>query len=103
MLVIVLVSDYTIEMLLMRIFAFESCNLSYGGKVGLNIHMIVKCIDLYYLTIYNVLNIVQMTTAISIEDARREVKILRALTGHKNLVQFYDAYEDEDNVYVVME
>ncbi|GFP97008.1 CDPK-related kinase 7, partial [Phtheirospermum japonicum] len=45
----------------------------------------------------------RMTTAISIEDVRREVKILRALTGHKNLVQFYDAYEDEDNVYVVME
>ncbi|XP_022159248.1 CDPK-related kinase 1-like [Momordica charantia] len=44
-----------------------------------------------------------MTTAIAIEDVRREVKILRALTGHKNLVQFYDAYEDEDNVYVVME
>lgn len=45
----------------------------------------------------------KMTTAIAIEDVRREVKILRALTGHKNLVQFYDAYEDEDNVYVVME
>ena len=44
-----------------------------------------------------------MTTAIAIEDVRREVKIFRALTGHKNLVQFYDAYEDEDNVYVVME
>ncbi|XP_022744388.1 CDPK-related kinase 1-like [Durio zibethinus] len=45
----------------------------------------------------------KMTTAIAIEDVRREVKILRALTGHKNLVQFYDAYEDDDNVYVVME
>jgi serine/threonine protein kinase len=45
----------------------------------------------------------QMTTAIAIEDVRREVKILRALTGHKNLVQFYEAYEDDDNVYVVME
>lgn len=45
----------------------------------------------------------QMTTAIAIEDVRREVKILRALTGHKNLVQFYDAYEDDENVYVVME
>ncbi|CAK9322522.1 unnamed protein product, partial [Citrullus colocynthis] len=45
----------------------------------------------------------KMTTAIAIEDVRREVKILRALTGHKNLVQFYDSYEDEDNVYVVME
>ncbi|KAM4079892.1 hypothetical protein ACJW30_09G149100 [Castanea mollissima] len=45
----------------------------------------------------------KMTTAIAIEDVRREVKILRALSGHKNLVQFYDAYEDDDNVYIVME
>ncbi|KAI8562526.1 hypothetical protein RHMOL_Rhmol03G0042700 [Rhododendron molle] len=45
----------------------------------------------------------KMTTAIAIEDARREVKMLRALTGHRNLVQFYDAYEDDSNVYIVME
>ncbi|KAM7510362.1 hypothetical protein LguiB_009237 [Lonicera macranthoides] len=45
----------------------------------------------------------KMTTAIAIEDVRREVKILRALTGHNNLVQFYDAFEDHENVYVVME
>ncbi|PIA46429.1 hypothetical protein AQUCO_01500160v1 [Aquilegia coerulea] len=45
----------------------------------------------------------KMTTAIAIEDVRREVKILRALTGHDNLVQFYDAYEDQENVYIVME
>nr|DAD29231.1 TPA_asm: hypothetical protein HUJ06_030699 [Nelumbo nucifera] len=45
----------------------------------------------------------KMTTTIAIEDARREVKILHAITGHKNLVQFYDAYEDDDNVYIVME
>ncbi|KHN47935.1 CDPK-related protein kinase [Glycine soja] len=45
----------------------------------------------------------KMTTAIAIEDVRREVKILRALTGHKNLIQFHDAYEDSDNVYIVME
>ncbi|QCE05486.1 Protein kinase [Vigna unguiculata] len=45
----------------------------------------------------------KMTTAIAIEDVRREVKILRALTGHKNLVQFYEAYEDDENVYIVME
>ncbi|XP_065028074.1 calcium/calmodulin-dependent serine/threonine-protein kinase 1 isoform X2 [Musa acuminata AAA Group] len=44
-----------------------------------------------------------MTTAIAIEDVRREVRILSSLTGHKNLVQFFDAYEDEDNVYIVME
>ncbi|CAA7395779.1 unnamed protein product [Spirodela intermedia] len=45
----------------------------------------------------------KMTTAIAIEDVRREVKILKALTGHANLVQFYDAYEDDENVYIVME
>ncbi|KAH0924657.1 hypothetical protein HID58_016913 [Brassica napus] len=45
----------------------------------------------------------KMTTAIAIEDVSREVKILRALTGHKNLVQFYDSFEDDENVYIVME
>ncbi|KAJ0077046.1 hypothetical protein Patl1_36189 [Pistacia atlantica] len=45
----------------------------------------------------------KMTTAIAIEDVRREVKILQALTGHNNLVKFYEAFEDTDNVYVVME
>jgi serine/threonine protein kinase len=44
-----------------------------------------------------------MTTAIAIEDVRREVKILRALSGHQNLIKFYDAFEDESNVYIVME
>ncbi|CAA6659467.1 unnamed protein product [Spirodela intermedia] len=42
----------------------------------------------------------KMTTAIAIEDVRREVKILKAFA---NLVQFYDAYEDDENVYIVME
>ncbi|CAA7019423.1 unnamed protein product [Microthlaspi erraticum] len=45
----------------------------------------------------------KMTTAIAIEDVRREVKILRALSGHDNLPHFYDAYEDHENVYIVME
>ncbi|XP_078433052.1 CDPK-related kinase [Wolffia australiana] len=45
----------------------------------------------------------KMTTAIAVEDVRREVKILKALSGHPNLVQFYEAYEDDDNVYIVME
>ncbi|XP_042386717.1 CDPK-related kinase 3-like [Zingiber officinale] len=44
-----------------------------------------------------------MTTPISIEDIRREVKILKALSNHNNLVKFYDACEDALNVYVVME
>lgn len=45
----------------------------------------------------------KMTTAIAIEDVRREVRILSSLAGHKNLAQFYDAHEDDDNVYIVME
>ncbi|KAL5682940.1 hypothetical protein ACJX0J_009325, partial [Zea mays] len=45
----------------------------------------------------------EMTTAISIEDVRREVKILKALSGHSNLVKFYDACEDALNVYIIME
>ncbi|XP_042471326.1 CDPK-related kinase 3-like [Zingiber officinale] len=45
----------------------------------------------------------KMTTPISIEDVRREVKILKALSGHKNLVRFYEACEDAINVYIIME
>ncbi|XP_077234200.1 CDPK-related kinase 3-like [Tasmannia lanceolata] len=45
----------------------------------------------------------KMTTAISIEDVRREVKILKALSVHKNLIKFYDACEDANNVYIIME
>ncbi|XP_023522646.1 CDPK-related kinase 2-like [Cucurbita pepo subsp. pepo] len=44
-----------------------------------------------------------MTSAVGIEDVRREVKILKALSGHKNLVQFHDAFEDANNIYMVME
>ncbi|KAL8238264.1 hypothetical protein R6Q59_019347 [Mikania micrantha] len=44
-----------------------------------------------------------MTTTIAIEDVHWEVKILRALTGHNNLISFYDTYEDHDYVYLVME
>ncbi|CAO2827974.1 unnamed protein product [Amaranthus hypochondriacus] len=45
----------------------------------------------------------KMTTAIAIEDVRREVKILKGLAGHENLIKIYDAFEDNDNVYIVME
>uniref|UniRef100_A0A7N0U5Z4 non-specific serine/threonine protein kinase n=1 Tax=Kalanchoe fedtschenkoi TaxID=63787 RepID=A0A7N0U5Z4_KALFE len=45
----------------------------------------------------------KMTTAIAIEDVRREVKILKALAGHNNLIRFYESFEDANNVYVVME
>lgn len=45
----------------------------------------------------------KMTSAIAIEDVRREVKILKALSGHKHMLKFYDAFEDANNVYLVME
>ncbi|KMZ71584.1 Calcium-dependent protein kinase-like protein [Zostera marina] len=45
----------------------------------------------------------KMSTSVAIEDVRREVKIMSSITRHKNLVQFYDAYEDSENVYIVME
>ncbi|KAJ4956304.1 hypothetical protein NE237_013087 [Protea cynaroides] len=45
----------------------------------------------------------KMTKATDIKDVRREVKILHALIGHKNLVQFYDACEDDDNVYILID
>jgi len=65
--------------------------------------LLVMKISNWVFVLMRVGNVWQMTTAIAIEDVRREVKILRALTGHKNLVQFYEAYEDNDNVYIVME
>ncbi|KAJ8769739.1 hypothetical protein K2173_005945 [Erythroxylum novogranatense] len=45
----------------------------------------------------------KMTTAISIEDVRREVKIMKALSGHKHMITFHDVFEDAKNVYIVME
>ncbi|XP_019172026.1 PREDICTED: calcium-dependent protein kinase 18-like [Ipomoea nil] len=45
----------------------------------------------------------KMHLPIAVEDVRREVKILRALTGHENVVQFHNAFEDDNFVYIVME
>ncbi|KAK4480534.1 hypothetical protein RD792_013610 [Penstemon davidsonii] len=45
----------------------------------------------------------KMTTTLAIEDVRREVLILKSLSGHRNLIKFYEAFEDALNVYVVME
>ncbi|XP_006661945.2 CDPK-related kinase 3-like [Oryza brachyantha] len=56
-----------------------------------------------HLLAVKVISKAKMTTAISIEDVRREVKILKALSGHSNLVKFYDACEDALNVYIIME
>ncbi|KAK6922602.1 EF-hand domain [Dillenia turbinata] len=45
----------------------------------------------------------KMILPIAVEDVKREVKILQELTGHENVVQFYDAFEDESYVFIVME
>uniref|UniRef100_A0A7N0UD23 non-specific serine/threonine protein kinase n=1 Tax=Kalanchoe fedtschenkoi TaxID=63787 RepID=A0A7N0UD23_KALFE len=45
----------------------------------------------------------KMILPIAVEDVKREVKILRELTGHENVVQFHNAFEDENYVYIVME
>ncbi|KAL8118124.1 calcium-dependent protein kinase 18-like [Apium graveolens] len=45
----------------------------------------------------------KMVQPIAVEDVKREVKILQALSGHENVVQFYSAFEDDSFVYIVME
>ncbi|EFJ31885.1 hypothetical protein SELMODRAFT_449435, partial [Selaginella moellendorffii] len=45
----------------------------------------------------------KMLLPISVEDVRREVRILQLLSGHENVVQFYASFEDDDYVYIVME
>ncbi|XP_010489430.1 PREDICTED: calcium-dependent protein kinase 16 [Camelina sativa] len=45
----------------------------------------------------------KMQIPIAVEDVKREVKILQALTGHENVVRFYNAFEDKNSVYIVME
>ncbi|XP_039026098.1 calcium-dependent protein kinase 28-like isoform X2 [Hibiscus syriacus] len=45
----------------------------------------------------------KMVLPIAVEDVKREVKILKALKGHENVVQFYDAFEDASYVYIAME
>jgi calcium-dependent protein kinase len=44
-----------------------------------------------------------MTRPVAVEDVKREVKILKALKGHENIVHFYNAFEDDSYVYIVME
>ncbi|KAK8946987.1 Calcium-dependent protein kinase 28 [Platanthera zijinensis] len=45
----------------------------------------------------------KMILPIAVEDVKREVKILQALKGHENVVHFYNAFEDDNHVYIVME
>ena len=44
-----------------------------------------------------------MLHSVAVEDVRREVKIFQALTGHENVVQFHNAFEDDSYVFIVME
>ncbi|KAK9071445.1 hypothetical protein SSX86_010014 [Deinandra increscens subsp. villosa] len=39
----------------------------------------------------------------AVEDVKREVRILQDLSGHENVVQFHNTYEDSSYVYIVME
>ena len=45
----------------------------------------------------------KLRTAVDIEDVRREVKIMKHLPKHPNVVTLKDTYEDDDAVHIVME
>ena len=45
----------------------------------------------------------KLVTEADIQDIKREVHILRHLSGTNNVVQFYGVYEDIRNVHIVME
>lgn len=45
----------------------------------------------------------KLTTEIDIQDVRREVEIMKHLPKHPNIVSLKEAYEDKDNVHLVME
>ncbi|PKA57975.1 Calcium-dependent protein kinase 28 [Apostasia shenzhenica] len=45
----------------------------------------------------------EMVLPIAVEDVKREIKILEVLRGHENVVHFYNAFEDDKYVYIVME
>nr|UWM40660.1 Nod Kinase-EF hand 2 [Arachis hypogaea subsp. hypogaea] len=45
----------------------------------------------------------KLRTAVDIDDVRREVKIMSTLPPHPNVVQLKGAYEDDENVHIVME
>ncbi|GAQ78469.1 calcium-dependent protein kinase [Klebsormidium nitens] len=52
----------------------------------------VKCLPKKYMTKQN-----------DIDSVNREIEILRHLTGHKNIVRYIEAFEDKENVHLVME
>lgn len=44
-----------------------------------------------------------LVSADSVEDTKREVAILKRLSGHDNIVSLRGAYEDDNNIDIVME
>ncbi|CAK9219698.1 unnamed protein product [Sphagnum troendelagicum] len=66
---------------------------TYVGTEKANFNKVaVKCIEKK-----------KMKLPVEVEDVKREVRILKTLSGHKNVVQFYAAFEDDFQVYIVME
>ncbi|XP_057416122.1 calcium-dependent protein kinase 28 isoform X2 [Lotus japonicus] len=45
----------------------------------------------------------KMVLPAAVEDVKQEVNILKAVAGHENVVQFYNAFDDDSYVYIVME
>ncbi|KAH0887235.1 hypothetical protein HID58_063331, partial [Brassica napus] len=81
-------------------------SLLKGQEVAVKVIHKAKVCFFYLLELLvldSLLSVFQLMNALMVEDVSREVKIMSALTGHKNLVQFYDAFEDDENVYIVME
>lgn len=44
-----------------------------------------------------------MKLPIAVDDVRREASILQKLSGHPNVVNFEDVFEDDEKVYIIME
>ncbi|XP_017214875.1 calcium-dependent protein kinase 28 isoform X2 [Daucus carota subsp. sativus] len=45
----------------------------------------------------------KMILPIAVEGVKREVRIMKALSGHENVVQFHNSFEDDSYVYIAME
>ncbi|EYU40050.1 hypothetical protein MIMGU_mgv1a011511mg [Erythranthe guttata] len=45
----------------------------------------------------------KLVTADDVADVRREVQIMHHLTGHRNIVELKEVFEDRNNVHLVME
>ena len=44
-----------------------------------------------------------LTSLDSVDDTKREVAILKRLSGHENIVQLRGVFEDDENIYICME